>query len=199
MDQVLVVVPCQAWAELQVEHLVAVAAQVDLGDLQGDLQDLEVWVPSYEDHEVPSYVGIVHLVVLDLPEDQDLSIQASLDHLGVSFQVSFQALVPWDWLLMALAQLQAAVVVVVGLVAVALVQLAWVAVVVVQLVLVAVAQGQLAWVVAVLGQLAWVVAVQGQLVWVVVVQGQAALAVVVQAQEASPWADLASPVVAQEP
>ena len=139
LDQVLVVVPCQAWAELQEAHLVAVAAQVDLGDLQ----DLEVWVPSYEDHEVPSYVGIVHLVVLDLPEDQDLSIQASLDHLGVSFQVSFQALVPWDWLLMALVQLQAAVVVVVGLVAVALVQLAWVAVVVVQLAWVAVAQGQL--------------------------------------------------------
>lgn len=140
LDQVLVVVPCQAWAELQEAHLVAVAAQVDLGDLQ----DLEVWVPSYEDHEVPSYVGIVHLVVLDLPEDQDLSIQASLDHLGVSFLVSFQALVPWDWLLMALVQLQAAAVVVVGLVAVALVQLAWVAVVVVvQLAWVAVAQGQL--------------------------------------------------------
>ena len=142
MDQVLVVVPCQAWAELQEEHLVAVAAQVDLGDLQGDLQDLEVWVPSYEDHEVPSYGGIVHLVVLDLPEDQDLSIQASLDHLGVSFLASFQALVPWDWLLMALVQLQAAVVVV-GLVAVALVQLVWVAVVVVQLAWVEVAQGQL--------------------------------------------------------
>ena len=142
LDQVLVVVPCQAWAELQEARLVAVAAQVDLGDLQEDLQDLEVWVPSYEDHEVPSYVGIVHLVVLDLPEDQDLSIQASLDHLGVSFLVSFQALVPWDWLLMALVQLQAAVVVV-GLVAVALVQRAWVAVVVVQLAWVAVAQGQL--------------------------------------------------------
>lgn len=42
LDQVLVVVPCQAWAELQEAHLVAVAAQVDLGDLQGDLQDLEV-------------------------------------------------------------------------------------------------------------------------------------------------------------
>ena len=138
MDQVLVVVPCQAWAELQEAHLVAVAAQVDLGDLQ----DLEVWVPSYEDHEVPSYVGIVHLVVLDLPEDQDLSIQASLDHLGVSFLASFQALVPWDWLLMALVQLQAAVVVV-GLVAVALVQLAWVAVALVQLAWVAVVLGQL--------------------------------------------------------
>ena len=95
MDQGLLVVPCQAWAGLQEAHLVVVAAQVDLGDLQ-DLQDLEVWVPSYEDHEVPSFVGIVHLVVLDLPEDQDLSIQVSLDHLGVSFQASFQALVPWD-------------------------------------------------------------------------------------------------------
>ena len=92
MDQVLVVVPYQAWAELQEAHLVAVAAQVGLGDLQ----DLEVWVPSYEDHEVPSYVGIVHLVVLDLPEDQDLSIQVNLDHLGVSYPASFQALVPWD-------------------------------------------------------------------------------------------------------
>ena len=70
-----------------------VAVQVDLGDLQ----DLQVWVPSYEDHEVPSYyVGIVHLVVLDLPEDQDLSIQVNLDHLGVSYPASFQALVPWD-------------------------------------------------------------------------------------------------------
>jgi hypothetical protein len=126
---------------------------VDLGDLQEDLQGLEVWVPSYEDHEVPSYVEIVHQVVLDLPEDQDLSIQVSLDPLEVSFLASFQALVPWDWLRVALAQLQAAVVVV-GLVAVALVQLAWVAVVVVQL--------------------AWVVAAQGQLVWVAVVQGQAA-------------------------
>ena len=184
LDQVLEVVPCQAWAGLQEAHLVAIAAQVDLGDL-GDLQDLEVWVPSYEDHEVPSYVGIVHLVVLDLQEDQDLSIQASLDHLGVSFLVSFQALVPWDWLLMALVQLQAAAVVVVGLVAVALVQLAWVAVVVVvqlawvavvqgQLVLAVVVLGQLTWAAVVLGQLAWVVAVQGQLVCVVVVQGQAA-------------------------
>ena len=92
LDPFDLVVPCQAWAGLQEAHLVVIAVQVDLGDLQ----DLEVWVPSYEDHEVPSYVGIVHLVALDLQEDQDLSIQANLDHLGVSFLASFQALVPWD-------------------------------------------------------------------------------------------------------
>ena len=105
-----------------------------------DLQDLAVSVPSFE---VPGV--IVHLVVLDLPVEQDLSSQETLDHLDrvvldplVSFLVHEDLPPVESVVLVALLQLEAVVALVVVAVAVVLVALV-VAVAVVPVALVAVA------------------------------------------------------------